>query len=239
MNVQNTSLIPIGQSSIVNNTIQTVNARDLHEFLGITSKFADWVKNRIREYGFIENQDYITFSKNLESGGRTVDYHVSLDMAKELAMVERNEKGKQARQYFIECERRLREGDSPKQVTAQSPLQTPAIARNNYAVETELYKEICRYFPILKEIDSMEFLCVLKLYRYKKGGLDKEEYRKLLDIDDSKIAEYEELFEGEQIVSGILGEFKPATVDIKAFKRSKQAKDAAKARWHKQKEAMC
>ena len=85
--------------------IETVNVRELHEFLEVKSKFADWFKNRVSEFGFIENSDFVSVSKILESGGRSIEYHISIDMAKELSMLERNDKGKQARLYFIECER--------------------------------------------------------------------------------------------------------------------------------------
>ena len=85
--------------------IETVNARELHEFLEVKSKCADWFKNRVSEFGFIENSDFVSVSKILESGGRSIEYHISIDMAKELSMLERNDKGKQARLYFIECER--------------------------------------------------------------------------------------------------------------------------------------
>ena len=85
--------------------IETVNARELHAFLEVKSKFADWFKNRVSEFGFIENSDFLSVSKILEGGGRSIEYHISIDMAKELSMLERNDKGKQARLYFIECER--------------------------------------------------------------------------------------------------------------------------------------
>ena len=85
--------------------IETVNARELHEFLEVKSKFADWFKNRVSEFGFVENSDFVSVSKILESGGRSIEYYISIDMAKELSMIERNDKGKQARLYFIECER--------------------------------------------------------------------------------------------------------------------------------------
>ena len=98
-------------------TIQTVNARDLHAFLEVGKDFSNWVKDRIDQYGFVENQDFVIDSPKLANqtsrGGdrRSKDYHLSLDMAKELSMVERNARGKQARQYFIECERRAKAGD--------------------------------------------------------------------------------------------------------------------------------
>lgn len=84
---------------------KTVNARELHAFLEAGSEFRHWIKDRIEQYGFSENIDFIT-SEKIIRGGKAIDYHITLDMAKELAMVERNEKGKQARQYFIECERK-------------------------------------------------------------------------------------------------------------------------------------
>lgn len=88
------------------NDQQLVDARELHEFLEIQSKFADWVRNRIEKYGFIDNQDFMTLSKNLENGGRTFEYALTLDMAKELCMVENNDKGREARRYFIQMEKK-------------------------------------------------------------------------------------------------------------------------------------
>lgn len=88
---------------------KTVNARELYSFLEVQSKFADWFKNRVEKYGFEETQDFVSVSKNLENGGRQIDYFVTVEMAKELSMVENNEKGQQARKYFIECEKKLKE----------------------------------------------------------------------------------------------------------------------------------
>lgn len=86
---------------------QAVNARELHAFLQNKDHFATWIKDRISQYDFVENQDFITFSGNSEKGRPSKEYAITLDMAKELSMVERNEQGKQARKYFIECEKRL------------------------------------------------------------------------------------------------------------------------------------
>lgn len=86
-----------------------VDARELHEFLESRSKFADWIKNRIIKYGFIEGQDFMPFSKILETGGRQIEYGLTLDMANELSMVENNDKGRLARKYFIEIERKFKE----------------------------------------------------------------------------------------------------------------------------------
>ena len=96
--------------------IQAVSARELHAFLQVQTKFADWVRSRIADYDFLENQDFVCVSENSETqradGQRGIitrkEYYITLDMAKELSMVERNEQGKEARRYFIECEKRLK-----------------------------------------------------------------------------------------------------------------------------------
>ncbi len=83
------------------------NVKFLFDFLEIDTKFSDWINRRINHYDFIKNQDYII--KEVFTGRRPrKEYYVTLDMAKELCMVENNEKGRQARRYFIECEKRLK-----------------------------------------------------------------------------------------------------------------------------------
>lgn len=101
-------LIKIDSRELAGATVQTVNARDLHVFLENGDHFTTWIKERISQYGFLENQDFVTFSASAEKGRPRIEYALSIDMGKELSMVERNEKGKQARQYFLECEKRAR-----------------------------------------------------------------------------------------------------------------------------------
>ena len=108
-------LIPVFNGTIANETALLVNARDLHTFLDVGKRFASWIVERIAEYGFVENQDFMIISQVREKIGRgrpAKDYHLTLDTAKELAMVERNEKGRQVRRYFIECEKRLRQQET-------------------------------------------------------------------------------------------------------------------------------
>ena len=91
---------------------KAVNARELHHFLGSKYQFANWIQERITKYGFVENQDFEVFKENLKNsnGGRpTIEYALSIDMAKELSMVENNERGRLARKYFIECEKIAKE----------------------------------------------------------------------------------------------------------------------------------
>ena len=100
---------------------QLVSARELHEFLEVKSKFADWIKNRIKKYDFIENEDYICLSKILETQtkegkkgiAKETDYAITIDMAKELSMVENNEK---AKNILDKLNNKIHEGDIVKVV---------------------------------------------------------------------------------------------------------------------------
>jgi len=97
-------------------SIETVNARDLHAKLEVRRDFSNWIKGRVGEYQFVEGQDFVIDSPNLANqsgrGGdrRSVEYHISLDMAKELSMLENNTKGRQIRRYFIARERQAVQG---------------------------------------------------------------------------------------------------------------------------------
>lgn len=89
---------------------QLVSGRELHEFLEVTTPYTQWF-DRMKEYGFTENVDFIGLSQKSEKpqGGRpTIDHAMTLDMAKEISMIQRTEKGKQARQYFIEVEKQYK-----------------------------------------------------------------------------------------------------------------------------------
>src|SRR5699024_7350234 len=84
---------------------QLVSGRELHEFLEVNEKYTDWFK-RMVEYGFAENVDFIVLSEKSEKlGGRPrMNHAMTLNMAKEVSMIQRTEKGKQARLYFIDVE---------------------------------------------------------------------------------------------------------------------------------------
>lgn len=111
-------LIPIQN----NDGTQAVMGRDLHAFLEVRDNYTDWMKRMIG-YGFSAGQDFSEFSDKPKGAGRPrTDHIVSLDMAKEISMIQRTEKGKQARQYFIECERRAKEPAelSPEELMARA-----------------------------------------------------------------------------------------------------------------------
>lgn len=95
-----------------NNGERVVNARELHTFLKSKQEFSAWIKNRIERYGFIENQDYTSFDKVIKrANGGTLrkEYAISVDMAKELSMVEATKAGQTARRYFLAIEKKYKE----------------------------------------------------------------------------------------------------------------------------------
>lgn len=132
-------LLPIHQQDIGGKLIQAVNARELHAFLKVGRDFSTWVQDRIGEYHFIEGIDYTvveTLSSPTSGSAkarpqRVKEYHLVLNMAKELAMVERNEEGRRARRYFIDCEELL---------TLVAP-ELQARAANLWQGERELTKD--------------------------------------------------------------------------------------------------
>lgn len=102
-------IIPIYEN---NSKEKLINARELHKMLNNKRQFANWIKQRIEKYGFIENKEYIRFNNFVKGdengyGNRTqIEYYLNINMAKELCMVENNETGKKLRLYFIEIENR-------------------------------------------------------------------------------------------------------------------------------------
>ena len=109
-----TELVPVFSGELNGQPVQLVNARDLYRFLRISRDFSTWIKKRLSDGGFASGQDYIgVFPQTGENpaGGRpAIDYHLSLETAKHIGMMERSEKGRKIRSYFIECERRAQEG---------------------------------------------------------------------------------------------------------------------------------
>lgn len=104
------------------NGAQAVDARELHAFLDSKQHFADWVKARIEKYAFEEGEDFFIELRKTTKGGRpSTEYTITLDMAKELAMLENNDKGKQARQYFIRVEKESRKAYEQMQQLTRLP----------------------------------------------------------------------------------------------------------------------
>ena len=173
----------------------TVLGRDLHEFLEVSTKYTEWFK-RMCEYGFVENIDFIGFSQNWEKpqGGRpSQDHQLTIEMAKEICMLQRNEKGKQARQYFIQLENNW---NRPEMVMsralkmAENQIKQLSAINSKLTVDNQIMKPKADYFDELvdrnlltnfretakqleiKEKEFIKFLLDKKyVYRDKKGKL--------------------------------------------------------------------
>lgn len=175
----------------------TVSGRELHEALGVETPYTTWVK-RMCEYGFSENVDFATCFPNLESenqhgGQNKIDHQLTIPMAKELCMLQRTDKGKQMRQYFIAVEEQW---NSPDAIMARAlqlsnaKLKEMQITVSTLTVENQIMKPKAEYFDELvdrnlltgiretagelgvKQNQFVAFLLEKKyMYRDKKGKL--------------------------------------------------------------------
>lgn len=142
---------------------QTVNGRDLHMFLEIETPYTKWF-SRMCEYGFEENLDYMTVDKNvLRSDGtimpqRQYNHQLTLDMAKQLCMLARNEKGRQAREYFIQIER---DWNSPEKVMGRALKIANNVIRNQNLTIAQQHQRLqelqpkATYYDLVLQNDSL------------------------------------------------------------------------------------
>ena len=136
-------LLPILNTDIDGELTQTVNARALHEKLGVKKKFPDWIKDQLSRGQLVENADYLVLpqkGKNPNGGRPLKDYHITLDAAKSIAMMSGTEKGKEVRQYFIQCEKDLRMPVS--QLSRMDILQLAMDAEKEVQVLTHQVEEL-------------------------------------------------------------------------------------------------
>lgn len=140
------------------NQEQTISGRELHMFLGVDTKYNDWIQ-RMLQYGFEDGQDFNLLKKEQVQieGKREVrrditDHIMKLDMAKELCMITRNEKGKQARQYFIEVER---DWNSPEKVMARALLIANKEIDTLKLENTVQRQVIAEFKPIKEYVDTI------------------------------------------------------------------------------------
>lgn len=179
-NVMENELIPITAASIGGDQQQGVNARDLHHFLEVGKDFSNWIKDRINQFDFVEGVDFVKTqdlsSPNLANAKSRaqvrIEYILTLNMAKELSMVERNEKGKQARQYFIQCEKQLKVAQQQFAIPQTLPeaLRLAAdLADKNAALEKKAKEdapkvEFCD--KVVADNDAMTITRAAKLINY-------------------------------------------------------------------------
>lgn len=169
-----------------------ISERDLHEFLGIKTPFRVWHQRMIAYYGFEENEDYKkVFEKSYTAGGEqaVVDYMISVDMAKEIAMVQRSIKGKTARKYFIEVEKKFRANQV--EVTNALPISTnslvvdsidfnlPSIINTTSSNLTANFRDTAKLIGVRENLLVNWLLLNNYCYRDKKGSI--KPYAKFMD----------------------------------------------------------
>jgi len=201
---------------VADNGEQIVSARELHNFLEVGTEFRHWFP-RMCEYGFTEDQDYTpVIFDHPQNGQPTTDYAIKISMAKEIAMIQRNEKGKEARQYFIEIEKAW---NSPEQVMARA-LEIAHRTIAGFQNQVRMLKPKADYFDALvdrklltnirntaKELHVEEKVFVNKLIA--KGYLYRGANEKLLPIAEytPKYFEIKEWCKGE--LTGVQTFFTP------------------------------
>ncbi len=133
------------------NDEQVLSARELHKHLEINSKYTTWI-NRMIDYGFTENVDYISHFPNLGStlngGQNKIDHIIKLDMAKEIAMLQRSEKGKEMRKYLIQLEK---DWNSPDKVMARALV----LAHKTIATQRVELEEKTKTLNILTHVKKL------------------------------------------------------------------------------------
>lgn len=131
----------------------TLSARELHNALDIQTRFNDWFP-RMCDYGFNEEKDYIAITQKrvTAQGNETTykDYQITIDMAKEIAMLQRNEKGKEVRKYFIEVEK---EWNSPERVMARA-LRIAENELNSIKAEVKRLKPKALFADVVETSDT-------------------------------------------------------------------------------------
>ncbi len=152
------TLIPISEQTVGQEIVQTVNARELHAFLEVGKKFADWITERINKYNLVENQNFVCFpilgSKG-RGGHNRKDYHLTLSVAKELSMLENNKKGREARLYFIKCERLLKQVATP-QVDYSKPEALLGVLNHLQSQIEQKDHVIAELAPKAKALDGLK-----------------------------------------------------------------------------------
>ncbi|ERI10842.1 antA/AntB antirepressor family protein, partial [Aneurinibacillus aneurinilyticus] len=180
-------LVPVYADEQGNNL---VNARELHEFLQVETRFNDWIERRIEKYGFVDGEDFHSFLSKSNGGRPSVEYILAIDTAKEISMVENNERGRQVRKYFIEMERRAKE------------VRNNVIPLDERQVRMELLKSALEHEERLESVEQRLTEVTRKveeqitLQHHEQYALQKAINRRVLDLAGR--AEFQQLGFDEQ-----------------------------------------
>ena len=178
-------LVPVYETSTGE---KVVYGKDLHKKLEVKTDFSTWVKRRFNECDATENEDYEVFlisGENSNGGRPQIDYIIKLDIAKEMAMLERNNKGKQIRRYFIEVEKKYKEvKEEPKSAFMVHETENTNVSEIRLG-------ELARYLAIMDKVAHRQNLAPHKIAEnFKKVS---EQFGIQLTEDFINLPEYEQL----------------------------------------------
>lgn len=154
--------IEIIKRKIGDEKIETVSARDLHQKLEVKWDFSTWIKRRLNDSQLVEGQDFISLHKTVEreiGATKKVEYYVTLDSAKHLSMLERNEVGRKIRQYFINVEKKAREAykQAQQSKTLEERAENILKSRLNVANLLEVPKHLAMQEAV-KEVERQTYI---------------------------------------------------------------------------------
>ncbi|MED0673854.1 antA/AntB antirepressor family protein [Aneurinibacillus aneurinilyticus] len=191
-------LVPVYVDEQGNNL---VNARELHEFLQVETRFNDWIERRIEKYGFVDGEDFHSFLSKSNGGRPSVEYILAIDTAKEISMVENNERGRQVRKYFIEMERRAKE------------VRNNVIPLDERQVRMQLLKSALEHEERIESVEQRLTEVTRKveeqitLQHHEQYALQKAINRRVLDLANR--AEFQQLgFDEQNYITPDLGKVK-------------------------------
>ena len=170
--------------------VTLINGEDLHSALGIKTRYSDWILRRIEEFGFVRNLDFIDMRKFEQIDGGSffgpkkiekTQYHLTLDMAKELAMVERSEIGRQVRRYFIQIENEYRDTIPAWALSQIEQTQAQLRAAHTLALRGNGFLQ--------------------RVVRYTQAGLSQTEVAKLSDCSATKVERAQRLLRDSGVLS--------------------------------------
>ena len=175
--------------SINNEEVTLINGEDLHAALGIQTPYSKWILRRIEEFGFVRNLDFIGVDKIVrteagffgERDKKMIEYHLTLDMAKELAMVERSEIGRQVRRYFIQIENEVRDAIPAWALSQIEQTQAQLRAAHTLALRGNGFLQ--------------------RVVRYTQAGLSQTEVAKLSDCSATKVERAQRLLRDSGVLS--------------------------------------
>ncbi|WP_273789859.1 antA/AntB antirepressor family protein [Bartonella sp. ML70XJBT] len=180
------TLIPISEQTVGQEIVQTVNARNLHAFLEAKRDFSNWIKDRIIKYNLEEGIDYIlTLAKTGERQNVVLkEYYLTLNVAKKLSMLENNKKGREARLYFIECERRAKQVATP-------PINLSNALENPLTIKQLLLESINQLEDLRNEVSTLKPKAeALEGLKRSDGLFGLIEAAKMLEVRPKDLTDY-------------------------------------------------